>query len=167
LLGKPEILDAPLSETSASNEPGSQAETVVPPELAEIPISEEAARSVQPESPAVAETERVVTESTESPAVAVSAAAEKTTDEPPVPGVINKVEVLFSDACWTDIRDASGDFRSVGNKAAGERFVLGGVPPYKMVFGNAAAVKITVSGESYDLAPYTRGNVARLTLDPR
>jgi cytoskeleton protein RodZ len=85
----------------------------------------------------------------------------------PEPVLANRVEVFFTDACWADIKDSSGDYRVAGNKAAGERILLGGEPPYKMVFGNAAAVKITINGETYDLEPYTRGNVARLTLDPR
>ena len=76
------------------------------------------------------------------------------------------VQVTFSDNCWTDIRDSSGEFRLIGNKQAGEQVELGGEPPYTMVFGNASAVNITVDGERYDLAPHIRGNVARFTLNP-
>ncbi len=170
LLGKPEILDAPLSETSASDESGNQPETAAEPELAAIPVIpviEESASIGQTESPVVAETEQAMPEATETPVVAVPETVEMPAEETPAPATVNRIEVSFLDACWADIRDASGDFRVAGNKAAGERFVLTGVPPYTMVFGNAAAVKVTVSGEAYDLTPYTRGNVARLTLDPR
>ena len=35
-----------------------------------------------------------------------------------------------------------------------------------MVLGNAAAVKIYVNGRVFDVTPFSRGNVARFTLDP-
>jgi len=76
------------------------------------------------------------------------------------------VQLVFSDNCWTDIRDSSGEYRLIGNKTAGERVQLGGQPPYTMVFGNASAVAITVNGERYDLEPHVRGNVARFMLNP-
>ena len=44
--------------------------------------------------------------------------------------------------------------------------MLGGSPPYKLVLGNASAVSITVDGKPFDLTPYIRGKVARLTLNP-
>lgn len=85
----------------------------------------------------------------------------------PAAGVDGRVvKVTFSDNCWTDIRDSSGEFRLIGNKQAGEQVELGGEPPYSMVFGNASAVDITVGGEHYDLAPHIRGNVARFSLNP-
>lgn len=167
LLGKPEILDAPLSEGLASGESGDLTESATAPELAETPVSEEVTDPVQTESPVVAETEPVIAKTTETPVVAAPTVVEMSADAAPATVIAEQVAVLFSDVCWTDIRDASGDYRWVGNKAAGERLVLNGRPPYTMVFGNAVAVKVTVSGELYDLVPYTRGNVARLTLDPR
>jgi hypothetical protein len=35
-----------------------------------------------------------------------------------------------------------------------------------LVLGNAAVVRMLVDGEVLDLAPYTRGNVARFSFDP-
>lgn len=40
------------------------------------------------------------------------------------------------------------------------------VNPYKMVLGNARNVSIMIDDKPFDLAPYTRGNVAKLTFDP-
>ena len=42
---------------------------------------------------------------------------------------------------------------------------ISGTPPLDVVIGNAADVTITWRGARVDLAPYTRGNVARLTLE--
>lgn len=77
-----------------------------------------------------------------------------------------RVVVTFAETSWAEIRDASGRLTLLGEISAGTRHVLEGNPPYKMVLGNAPAVSISVSGRPFDLAPYTRGKVARLTLNP-
>ena len=41
---------------------------------------------------------------------------------------------------------------------------LSGVPPLDLVIGNAGDVSVSYRGEPIDLVPYTRQNVARLTL---
>ena len=79
---------------------------------------------------------------------------------------VGQVVLEFSGASWTKIEDASGSFKLEGSNNAGTRQVLKGVPPYRMVLGNASAVKIFVNGREFDVTPYSRGNVARLTLDP-
>jgi cytoskeleton protein RodZ len=42
---------------------------------------------------------------------------------------------------------------------------ISGAPPLDVLIGNAADVTITWRGARVDLTPYTRGNVARLTLE--
>jgi cytoskeleton protein RodZ len=39
-----------------------------------------------------------------------------------------------------------------------------GVPPFDIILGNAHVVTLVFRGKSVDLSPYTRQNVARLTL---
>ena len=72
----------------------------------------------------------------------------------------------FSDSCWVDIRDNSREFKLFGEMASGSREVLGGKPPYKVVLGNARAVKVSIDGKPFDVSRYARGNVARFTLNP-
>lgn len=76
------------------------------------------------------------------------------------------VYVSFSSACWVDIRDSSRRFKLFGEMAAGSKHKLGGKGPYKVVIGNARAATITVAGQTFDLAPHTKGNVARFTFNP-
>lgn len=76
------------------------------------------------------------------------------------------IVVEFNASCWVDIKDATGSFRLFGKKEAGERYLLEGKPPYKVVLGNARAVKITVDNEAFDLDAHTRGKVARFSLNP-
>jgi cytoskeleton protein RodZ len=40
-----------------------------------------------------------------------------------------------------------------------------GRPPFELVIGNAAHVRLTYDGNPVDLEPHIRGEVARLTLN--
>lgn len=152
LLDKPEIIDAPVSEPAEAVGTGALDSNVseTTPE-AVVPQEEE------PRAPAAEET---APEASSPPAVEAVAG-----ESGPLQSV-SGIQVSFSDNCWTDITDASGSFRVLGNKVAGDRLVLEGEAPYKMVFGNASAVTIRVNGADYDLAPHIRGNVAKFTLQP-
>jgi len=84
----------------------------------------------------------------------------------PVVEAGKQIVMTFNAACWVDVRDSDREFKLFGEMPKGTRKVLGGRPPYKLVSGNAQAVSITVNGAPFDLAPYSKGNVARFTLDP-
>ena len=87
-------------------------------------------------------------------------------DGAPVVEAGKQIVMTFNAACWVDVRDSDREFKLFGEMPKGTRKVLGGRPPYKLVIGNAQAVSITVNGAPFDLAPYSKGNVARFTLDP-
>jgi cytoskeleton protein RodZ len=84
----------------------------------------------------------------------------------PQPSSDSGIAMEFSGPCWIDVRDSEHRFKLFGEMHQGDRRVLEGKPPYSMILGNAAAVKITVNGSPIDLKRYTRGNVARFKLDP-
>lgn len=151
LFDKPEILDAPATE------PAESAATLAD----DAPSAAQLAAGQSPVEPAAVEPEPIENPPLSSPAEPAPASS-LATAEPLQAETL--VSVSFTDACWTDIRDASGSFRVVGNKTAGDRLVLAGEAPYKMVFGNASAVTVLVDGVPYDLAPHIRGNVAKFTL---
>ncbi|MCW8906524.1 MAG: DUF4115 domain-containing protein [Sedimenticola sp.] len=173
------ILEAePETGTAA---PDSGLPQVEPPVGLPASPAESTSPELQPQSATGDATEEVATEVSQQPVAPEPSIVEAPAEEvaPPVsveepfgqapalPATAGgSVQVAFSDNCWTDIRDNSGEFRLIGNKTAGESYRLGGEPPYTMVFGNASAVTITVNGESYDLEPHVRGNVARVTLNP-
>ena len=48
---------------------------------------------------------------------------------------------------------------------AGSEQSLGGHGPLALVIGNANGVKLFWRGQAVDLAPHTKGEVARLTLE--
>jgi hypothetical protein len=47
---------------------------------------------------------------------------------------------------------------------AGMAQTVSGVPPLELSLGNARDVDVTFRGQSLDLTPYTRGNVAHVSL---
>ncbi len=79
----------------------------------------------------------------------------------PVP----KVSLRFRGDSWVDIRDSSRSFRLVGTMKAGQVRELGGEPPYTVLLGNSPAVEISINGKPFDQRRFTRGKVARFTLE--
>ena len=124
----------------------------------------ESAVVAAPAAAAQSEVEPVVPVEAES-TMPADAAESEAAGAPVVDGT-RQIVLTFSAASWVDVRDSERKFKLFGEIPKGSRRVLGGQPPYKLVIGNAGAVKITVNGKPFDLSRYAKGNVARFTLDP-
>jgi len=74
------------------------------------------------------------------------------------------VLLTYKGPSWTEIRDRSGQLVVSRLVAAGSVEPVNGAPPFDIVLGNAHAVTLVYRGKSIDLSPYTRRNIARLTL---
>ena len=74
------------------------------------------------------------------------------------------VLLTYKGPSWTEIRDRSGQLVVSRLVAAGSVEPVNGAPPFDIVLGNAHAVTLVYRGKSVDLTPYTRRNIARLTL---
>ena len=48
---------------------------------------------------------------------------------------------------------------------AGSRQLIEGVPPFELVIGNAARVRLKYNDVAVDLRPYFKVDVARMTLE--
>ncbi len=130
-------------------------------------------------APAVATT--TTTASGESPPVPVTEAAKPAATpqvaniaagatEAPVVSVKRKpgdhvVRLLFDQDSWVEIRDRDGNRIYSQLNVAGSSQTISGTPPLQLIIGNAAGVRMTVNDRPYDLAPYVKVDVARLTLD--
>ncbi|WP_086480933.1 RodZ domain-containing protein [Oceanospirillum sanctuarii] len=112
-----------------------------------------------------------VTENTE---VTADDAATETTAvaEEPTPEEIGQAvmgqerfTITFTEECWVEVTDGR-DIKVVANlKQAGEESVVEGLPPFKLMIGNAGGAVVTYQGEEVDLKPHTnRNNIARFTL---
>ncbi len=116
------------------------------------PFPDEQSASLQPDGPSLdqglAETPSLVDEA------------------PPPEDESAKIIFEFTASCWTEVRDARGKVQLIGEFRAGDRRILEGEAPFKVVLGNTPAVELTVNGQPVDLAQHSRGNVARFVLDP-
>ncbi|GAB6197603.1 helix-turn-helix domain-containing protein [Lysobacter xanthus] len=73
------------------------------------------------------------------------------------------VQIRFSGDSWVQVFDRDGAILEKGLVRAGEQRGFA-ERAARLVLGNAAAVQLSIHGQSVDLAPFTRANVARFTL---
>ena len=88
------------------------------------------------------------------------------TAPPPAPANPDEKQatLVFEDDSWVEIRDRDGKVIHWQLNPAGTRQVVRGMPPLSFVIGNAHGVRLTFDERAVDLAPYTRTDVARMTL---
>ena len=72
--------------------------------------------------------------------------------------------LAFKGASWAEVRDANGRVILQMTGGAGMTQTVNGTPPFELALGNAPDVVVTFRGQALDLAPYTRGSVARVSL---
>ena len=80
-------------------------------------------------------------------------------------GEAPQLRFVFAMESWVEVRDRDNKVVfSQRNLPASEQSV-GGQGPLSLVIGNAPGVKLFWRGEAVDLAPHTKGEVARLVLE--
>ncbi|TSA49483.1 MAG: helix-turn-helix domain-containing protein [Nitrosomonadales bacterium] len=92
------------------------------------------------------------------PAAAVQAAT------PALAGTAH-LKLAFSEQSWVRVTDRDGKEIFHKNGAAGSKDSAEGTPPLKVEIGNAAGVQLTFNDKPVNLAPHTKANVARFTLE--
>lgn len=75
------------------------------------------------------------------------------------------VALNFEGDAWVEIRDKSGKLVFSKLSRRGEAQAVQGRPPFSVVVGNAAQVRIAYNGKPFDLTPHIRVNVARFKLE--
>lgn len=75
------------------------------------------------------------------------------------------LKFVFEQESWVEIRDRDGHKIFSQLNPAGTEQAVSGVPPLSLVIGNAPGVRLTYNDQLVDLAPHTRIDVARLTLE--
>lgn len=71
----------------------------------------------------------------------------------------------FEESAWVEVRDASRKMLLAQNNLRGAQKILTGQPPFSIVIGNASHVRLHYDEQTIDLQPWTRVDVARLTLE--
>lgn len=160
-------LQAALKSVAALVHP---AEQPVPPAAVAVP---------EPVMPPGATTQQVLNPQaqpvTEPAAAAQPATASPTAPMPPAPanvaagiaagGGVPMLRLVFDKDSWVEVRDRNSKVIFSQKGAPGSDFAVDGEGPLAVVVGYAPGVRLQLRGQPVDLAPYTRGDVARLTLD--
>ena len=109
-----------------------------------------------PTTDAIASSEKPAPERSTRPAYA--AARERKTG-------VHQVKFTFDAQSWVEIHDRTGRRIFSQLNAAGTDQAVSGEAPLTLVVGNARGVRLTHNSQPVDLAPYTKIDVARLTLE--
>jgi cytoskeleton protein RodZ len=76
-----------------------------------------------------------------------------------------EVRLNFARDAWVEVKDATGSIVFSQLNTAGSERIVRGQPPFQLVVGNASGVTVTYNAREVDLAPHTRTDVARITLE--
>ena len=78
---------------------------------------------------------------------------------------LKRIRLEFDQISWVEIKQADGKALLSQLNLAGTKQLIDGVPPFDVVIGNAAKVRLTYDDAPVDLRPYFKVDVARLTLE--
>ena len=76
-----------------------------------------------------------------------------------------QLRFVFAGDSWVEVRDRNNKALLSQRGTAGSERSLDGAGPLTLVIGNAAGVRLFWRGQAVDLAPHTKGEVARLVLE--
>lgn len=124
-----------------------------------------------PEEPVVAAAEQAARP--KEPAPAARPAAAQPATKPAASNAVDAAEtgeratlrMVFDQESWVEIKDRNGNTIFGQLSPAGSRRSVSGEPPFEVVVGNAAGVRLTYKDETVDLSAHTQVDVARLTLE--
>lgn len=131
--------------------------SAVPPRPAVAP----AATPTAEQTPAVAPVTTATTPAATPAAPAAAPPAEQIEPLPPAP----TLKLRFTGNSWAEVKDAEGKVLYSQHNVAGVEATVEGTPPLYVVIGDTTKTTVEVRGESFDMAPHTRQNVARFTIN--
>jgi len=78
----------------------------------------------------------------------------------------SRLQLSVSADSWIEITDVNGQELVMDLLRGGSDNAYHGTPPFRILLGRAAAVRLSVDGEQVDLTEFTRGDIAQLTWPP-
>ena len=82
---------------------------------------------------------------------------------PVLPAGESRLQISVSADSWIEITDANGQELEMDLLRGGSDKAYHGTPPFRILFGRASAVRLSMDGEPVDLTPHTQDDVAQLT----
>lgn len=143
--------------------PQPQAETAAPP--AEPPAPKQDAEPVPLPLPAPTVKAAEPTPAPAQAAAPTPAPVRAAAPEPTAAAGGKSLNFVFDGDSWVEVRDKSGKIIYSQLNLKGSQQVIRGTPPFALVVGNAARVKLFYNDKPVDLAPHIKVDVARLTIE--
>ena len=78
---------------------------------------------------------------------------------------LKRIELEFDQLSWVEIKQGNGKILLSQLNPPGTRQLIEGVPPFEVVIGNAANVRLKYNDAMVDLRPHFKVDVARLTIE--
>jgi cytoskeleton protein RodZ len=82
---------------------------------------------------------------------------------PALPDGESQLQISVSADSWVEITDANGQELEMDLLRGGSDKDYHGKPPFRILFGRASAVRLSMDGEKVDLTAFTRDDVAQLS----
>lgn len=147
----PEQSQAPVATSEPVFPPGSTQQQVMYPQT--LVPAETSAAAAAPAAPAVPVAQPAPQAAVPAPQAAVPAAG------------VPQLRFLFDKDSWIEVRDRDNKVVFSQRQAAGGEQAVSGQGPLSLTIGYAPGVRLFWRGQPVDLAPHTRGDVARLVLE--
>ncbi|MDO8905995.1 RodZ domain-containing protein [Hydrogenophaga sp.] len=177
LLVLPEVIQMPAMGTNPTVSTDQTGQTIEPVELG-APPSEEPQADPSGAAPPVVPVEGSVTPSTAeqpasgaTPGEGVPSLQEASTA---VPGNVQQpgtpaaspalLRITAGGESWVEVTNGAGAVVVQRVLRQGEVIEFSSTPPYKVILGRAEAAQVFVRGQSLDVMPYARNNVARFEV---
>lgn len=125
----------------------------------------QAAEQRQPEDDLIVADAALTDTQTDSELPTEVAAVSLANDELPAEEVqLIELVFTFSDDCWMNLTDATGEAIAYGVKKSGRVMTVEGVPPFEVTLGAPAVVQISYDGSDVDMSQFDAGRTARFSL---
>lgn len=159
--------ETPVQNSEPVFPPGSTPQQVMNPQAVTPPETTPAPEAASNTAPAPALVPPPVTQSEPATPAAQPQAGVPATPSAAAaaPAGSAALRFAFQQDSWVEVRDRSGKLLLSQRGRAGTEQEVSGQGPFSVIIGNAPGVKLTLRGQSVDLAAHTSGNVARLTVE--
>jgi cytoskeleton protein RodZ len=138
------------------------------PAVVSTPAAPAPAAASEPVFPPGATQEQVMNPQAQAPAELAPVPLTAPAPAPAAGGAVAgdaQLRFVFTSESWVEVRDRDNKLVFSQRGAAGSERSVEGAGPLSLVIGNAPGVKLYWRGQPVDLAPHTKGQVARLVLE--